>query len=73
MECECGCGKRRAKGHFLPGHDQKLRADLEKRVGGLLSLRMLVEAAEHHVNGSVGSSMFSSMVKELFLDREAQR
>jgi len=33
---------------------------------------MLVEAAEHHVNGSIGSSMFSSMVKDLFLNREAQ-
>jgi hypothetical protein len=56
-----------------PGHDQKLRANLEERVGGLISLRMLVEAAEHHVNGSLGSSMFSNMVKDLLLNREAQR
>lgn len=73
MKCACGCGERPAKGDFLPGHDQKLGASLEKRVGGLINLRMLVEAAEHHVNGSVGSSMFSSMVKDLLQDREAQR
>lgn len=72
MECACGCGKRPIKGDFVPGHDQKLRANLEERVGGLIALRMLVEAAEHHVNGSIGSSMFSSMVKDLLLNREAQ-
>lgn len=70
MECVCGCGKYPAKGEFLPGHDQKLRADLERRVGGLIFLRMLVEAAENHVNGSLGSSQFSNMVKDLLLSRE---
>jgi len=69
MECACGCGGRPAKGEFLPGHDQKLRADLERRVGGLIALRMLVEAAEHFMDGSVGSGQFNGMVKELFRQR----
>jgi hypothetical protein len=30
-------------GDFLPGHDQKLRSEIEKQVGGLLKLRELVE------------------------------
>ena len=68
MECACGCGKNPAKGAFLPGHDQRLRADLERRVGGLISLRMLVEAAEYFVQGSIGSSQFNGMVRELFRD-----
>lgn len=72
MECACGCGKAPVKGKFLPGHDQRLRVDLERRVGGLISLRMLVEAAEHFVEGGVGSSQFNAMVKELFRNQEQQ-
>jgi len=70
MECACGCGEKPVGGHFLPGHDQRLRADLERRVGGLIALRMLVEAAEYFVAGDVGSSQFNSMVKDLFQNKE---
>lgn len=66
MDCACGCGGNPVKGHFLPGHDQGLRVDIELRVGGLISLRMLVEAAEYFVAGDLGSSQFNSMVKDLF-------
>lgn len=71
MECACGCGGKPVKGHFLPGHDQRLRTDLERRVGGLIELRMLVEAAEYFVAGDLGSSQFSGMVKELFQKKNA--
>lgn len=70
MECACGCGDKPVRGHFLPGHDQRLRVDLEQRVGGLISLRMLVEAAEYFAAGNVGSSQFNSMVKVLFQNKE---
>lgn len=73
MECACGCGEKPAKGTFLPGHDQRLRADIERRVGGLIALRMLVEAAEYYVEGSLGSSQFNGMVKELFQNRESSK
>ena len=72
MECACGCGEKPVNGNFRPGHDQRLRADIERRVGGLIALRMLVEAAEHFVEGNVGSSQFNGMVKELFRNRESQ-
>ena len=72
MECACGCGARPVKGHFLPGHDQRLRADLERRVGGLIHLRMLVEAAEYFVAGDVGSSQFGGMVKDLLKNIDSQ-
>ena len=71
MECACGCGGKPVQGDFLPGHDQRLRADLERRVGGLISLRMMVEAAEHFVSGNLGSSQFTGMVKEIFRNRES--
>ena len=73
MTCACGCGGSPVSGVFLPGHDQKLRADLERRVGGLVQLRMLVEAAEYFVDGSIGSSMFNSMVKDVFNMKESSR
>lgn len=73
MECACGCGEKPVKGQFLPGHDQRLRADLERRLGGLVPLRMLVEAAEYFAAGQVGHSQFNGMVKELFRDRGKPR
>lgn len=73
MTCACGCGGSPANGMFLPGHDQKLRADLERRVGGLVQLRMLVEAAEYFVDGSIKSSMFNNMVKDLFDMKESSK
>ena len=41
--CECGCGEQTSGGDFLPGHDQKLRAAIEREIGGLLKLREFVE------------------------------
>jgi hypothetical protein len=73
MECACGCGGKPVKGNFLPGHDQRLRADIERRVGGLIALRMLVEAAEYFVAGDVGSSQFNGMVKDLFQNNETHQ
>ena len=44
--CECGCGEQTKGGDFLPGHDQKLRVEIEKVAGGLLKLKELVEEAK---------------------------
>jgi hypothetical protein len=46
VECGCGCGGMTAGGDFQPGHDQKLRADLERRAGGLKNLNRLVETLQ---------------------------
>ena len=43
--CKCGCGESTKGGRFRPGHDQKLRAEIERRAGGLEELRILVEKA----------------------------
>lgn len=42
-ECQCGCGDLTRGGRYRPGHDQKLRKAIEDAVGGLESLRILVE------------------------------
>ena len=41
--CGCGCKGMTKGGDYLPGHDQKLRAAIEERVGGLQNLKSLVE------------------------------
>ena len=60
--CECGCGGTTERGDFLQGHDQRLRANLEQRVGGLLKLRALVEVAEQYAGGDLPVEAFSARI-----------
>jgi hypothetical protein len=69
MLCECGCGEPAVVGSFRPGHDQKLRTDLERRVGGLLALRSLVEAAEAFAAGLSQSDALTQNVRNIFEQR----
>ncbi len=64
-QCECGCCQQAVK-KFRPGHDQRLRISLEKRAGGLLSLRALVEAAEAYTKGEESEHSFLQRVRKLF-------
>ena len=64
-QCECGCGQESAR-EFLPGHDQKLRTALEARVGGLLALRSLLEAAESYASGELGEQALTLHVRAAF-------
>ena len=41
--CNCNCGGTTKGGEWLPGHDQKLRAAIEAKVGGLVQLKKFVE------------------------------
>lgn len=66
MSCECGCGGAAKAGSFCPGHDQKLRTALEHRVGGLLALRSLVEAAESAAAGQSSPEAFAHRVRAIF-------
>lgn len=65
-ECECGCGKLTKGGDFIPGHDRILRTDLEKRVGGLLALRSLVDSSESYAEGKINLKDFGDMIKNTF-------
>lgn len=64
--CECGCGEPRPGGGFLPGHDQKLRALLESRVGGLRALQGLVDALESYANGHATAEELTREVRAVF-------
>jgi hypothetical protein len=63
MTCECGCGETPTRGNFSPGHDQRLRASLEKRVGGLLALRTLVESAERLAKNEISPEDHAAIVR----------
>ena len=63
--CECGCGEESTR-EFVSGHDQKLRTQLESRVGGLLHLRALVDAAESYARGESSDDTFTQRVRSLF-------
>jgi len=65
MTCECGCGEPAAVGAFRPGHDQRLRTALERRIGGLLSLRSLVEAAESFAANEATPEAFTHRVRAI--------
>ncbi|MGR3368345.1 MAG: hypothetical protein ACU0CC_21335 [Sagittula sp.] len=43
--CACGCGGMTRGGDFLPVHDQRRPAQIERTLGGLMALRALAEDA----------------------------
>jgi hypothetical protein len=51
---------------FAPGHDQKLRSRLERRLGSLLLLAKLVDVAEAHADGRSSPEMLSQQVRTIF-------
>ena len=64
--CSCGCGEQTAGGVFRPGHDQKLRTDLEQRAGGLLSLSKLIETAEQFAEGRTSLASLGQAAQQTF-------
>lgn len=65
--CACGCGEATAGGLFKPGHDQKMRIDLEERVGGLVALARLIDSADEFASGRMDLDVFGSYVRKQFL------
>ena len=64
--CACGCGETTRGGDFKPGHDAKLRARLEERVGGLLNLERLVLLAEEYAGGQITVDNLGEQLQQLF-------
>ncbi len=60
-----GTNSQDANGDFLPGHDQRLRAALERRVGGLLALRSLVTASEDYASGKETEQALTRTVRSI--------
>jgi hypothetical protein len=63
--CACECGGETAGGIFLPGHDQRLRASVERKAGGLLNLARIVTLAEQYTDGHLSLNEFGTVVRQL--------
>lgn len=70
FRCECGCGTPVRGRDFAPGHDQKLRIQIEERVGGLLALRDIIGRLEEHAGGHSTAEELSSAVHDAFRELE---
>ncbi len=65
-KCKCDNCNESTNGDFVPGHDQKLRAILEHKVGGLLSLKQLVLACEKYATGKSSEAEALLSIRLLF-------
>ena len=69
MPCECGCQENPSRGDFLPGHDQRLRADLEARLAqatgrrGLLVIRDLVDSIFAWKEGAIPDAVLLARLR----------
>ena len=65
-ECACGCGEQTKKGKYLQGHEQKLRKDLEEKVGGLPLLASLVKVTQMYAEGRMSLDGVGRLVRLIY-------
>jgi hypothetical protein len=65
-ECACGCGEETKKGKYLQGHEQKLRKQLEEKVGSLQLLSSLVKVTETYAQGRMSQDDLGRLVKLIY-------
>ena len=63
-ECLCGCGGIPEKGDFMPGHDQRLRVQIEESVGGLINLWHIVDAIQEYMAGEINEGQLGKQVRK---------
>jgi hypothetical protein len=65
-ECACGCGEETKKAKFLAGHEQKLRKQLEEKVGGLPLLASLVKVTEMYAQDRMSLDGLGHLVRLIY-------
>ena len=65
-ECACGCGEQTKKGKYLQGHEQKLRKELEEKVGGLPLLASLVKVTEMYAQDRMSLDGLGRLVRLIY-------
>jgi len=65
-ECACGCGEQTKTGKYLQGHEQKLRKQLEEKVGGLPLLASLVKATEMYAQDQMSVEDLGRLVRLIY-------
>ena len=65
-DCACGCGEQTKKGKYLQGHEQKLRRELEEKVGGLPLLASLVKVTQMYAQDRMSLDGLGRLVKLIY-------
>jgi hypothetical protein len=65
-ECACGCGEPTKRGKYLQGHDQKLRKQLEEKVGGLPLLASLVKVTQMYAQDRMSLEGLGRLVRLIY-------
>ncbi len=65
-ECACGCGEETKRGKYLQGHEQKLRKQLDEKVGNLQLLASLVRVTETYAHGRMSLDDLGRLVKLIY-------
>ena len=65
-DCACGCGEETKKGKYLQGHEQKLRKQLEEKVGGLPLLAALVKVTQMYAQEKMSLEGLGRLVKQIY-------
>jgi hypothetical protein len=65
-ECACGCGEPTKTGKYLQGHEQKLRRQLEEKVGGLPLLASLVKVTETYAQDRMSLEDLGRLVRLIY-------
>jgi hypothetical protein len=65
-ECACGCGEETKKGKYLQGHEQKLRKQLEEKVGGLPLLASLVKVTQTYAQDRMSLDNLGRLVRLIY-------
>jgi hypothetical protein len=64
--CACGCDQPTKNAAFLPGHDQRLRKQLQEKVGGLLLLSSLVKVTQMYAQDQMSLDDLGRLVKLIY-------
>jgi hypothetical protein len=65
-ECACGCGEETKRAKFLAGHEQKLRKELDAKVGGLPLLAYLVKVTEMYAQERMSLEGLGRLVRLIY-------
>ena len=65
-ECACGCGEETKRAKFLAGHEQKLRKELDEKLGGLPLLASLVKVTEMYAQDRMTLESLGRLVRLIY-------
>ena len=68
-KCKCGNCSETTTADFAPGHDQKLRSNIEQSVGGLLALKDLVYSCVNYAEGKSSEDEILRTVRRIMYRR----